>query len=117
MRSLIARYRRHRAHISRGQSLTEFALVLPVLLLVVLMALDFGRVYLGYVNLQQSARLAANFAALNPTANWATTTDPIRLRYVDIITRDAATTNCDPARSRCRPFQTGLNSVSGPWRR
>jgi hypothetical protein len=107
MPTLIDRYRRHRARRSRGQSLTEFALVLPILLLVVLMALDFGRVYLGYVNLMQSARLAANFAALNPTANWASTTDPIRLRYVDLITRDAATTNCDPSPIAMPSFPDG----------
>ena len=37
---------------TRGQSLVEFALVLPVLLFLTLIALDFGRVYLGYINLQ-----------------------------------------------------------------
>ena len=50
---------------SRGQSLTEFALFLPVLLLLVLVALDFGRVYLGWINLQQMTRVAAGFAADN----------------------------------------------------
>src|SRR6476659_5639717 len=53
---------------SLGQSLVEFALVLPVMLLLMLTALDFGRVYLGYINLQNMARIAANFAADNPSA-------------------------------------------------
>ena len=36
-----------------------------MLLLLVLAALDFGRVYLGWVNLQQMTRVAASFAADN----------------------------------------------------
>ena len=64
------------ARAGRGQSLVEFALVLPIILLVVLLALDFGRTYLGYINLQNMARIAANYAANNPTANWGNTSDP-----------------------------------------
>ena len=36
---------------SRGQSLVEFALVLPMILLLMLIAIDFGRVFLGWVGL------------------------------------------------------------------
>ena len=49
----------------------EFALVLPVLLLLLLMGLDFGRVFLGWVNLNNAARVGANYAALYPKA-WNT---------------------------------------------
>jgi PKD repeat protein len=78
----------------RGQSLVEFALVLPVLMLLMLMAVDFGRVYLGYVNLQNMARVAANFAANNPEA-WlgAGDTDTIT-KYRNQILADATATNC-----------------------
>src|SRR4051794_25746815 len=48
---------------NQGQSLVEFALVLPVILLVLLVAIDFGRVYLGYINVQNMARIGANYAA------------------------------------------------------
>ncbi len=57
---------RHRRR--RGQSLVEFAIVLPILLFLTLVALDFGRVYLGWINLQSMSRIAANLAANNPTA-------------------------------------------------
>ena len=50
----------------RGQSIVEFALVLPVLLFLLLMGLDFGRVFLGWVNLNNAARVGANYAALYP---------------------------------------------------
>ena len=51
---------------SRGQSMVEFALVLPVLLVLLMIATDFGRAYLGWVNLNRAAREAANYAAQNP---------------------------------------------------
>jgi len=79
---------------SRGQSLVEFALVLPVLLLLTLIALDFGRVYMGWVNLQNMVRIAANFAANNPEAWRSGATDTITA-YRNEILSDAVATNCD----------------------
>ena len=84
--------RRHER--SRGQGLVEFALVIPILLLLTLTALDFGRVYLGYINLQNMARIAANFAANNPTAWDATPDADKQLKYRNQILADAAATNC-----------------------
>ena len=84
----------HRAGRTAGQSLVEFALVLPVILLITLIALDFGRVYLGYINLQNMARIAANYAANNPTAAWGSTTDVTVLAYRNRILNDAKATNC-----------------------
>lgn len=51
---------------SRGQSLAEFALILPVLLILALTAIDFGRLFSSWVTLNNSARVAANYAAANP---------------------------------------------------
>ena len=56
---------------SRGQSMVEFALVLPLILLLMLIAIDFGRVFLGWVALNNSARVAANFAAIEPECTGA----------------------------------------------
>lgn len=85
------RARVRRAWLSRrGQSLVEFALVLPVLLLLLAVTIDFGRIYLGWVNLQNVARIAANYAANNP-ADWNTST------YQDEINNDLQATNCTPA--------------------
>ena len=83
-----------RAPRTRGQSLVEFALVIPILLFLTLIALDFGRVYLGYINLQNMARIAANFAANNPTAWGATPDAEVQLRYKNQILQDAAAINC-----------------------
>ena len=89
-RSIAARLRRS----ERGQSLTELALILPVILLLTVVALDFGRIYLGYINVQNMARIAANYAANNPLA-WGTTPDTtVQLRYRNQILEDMAATNC-----------------------
>jgi Flp pilus assembly protein TadG len=50
----------------RGQSLVEFALLLPVLMVLVLTAVDFGRLFYSWVTLNNSARVAANYAAAHP---------------------------------------------------
>lgn len=77
----------------RGQGLVEFALITPLILLLMLIALDFGRVYLGYINLQNMARVAANFAANNPDA-WATSDTAVMAQYQNQIASDAEATNC-----------------------
>jgi PKD repeat protein len=83
---------RRRGRIS-GQGLVEFALVLPVLLLLMMVALDFGRVYLGWVNLQNMARIAANYAANN--ASGFETSDAATLAlYQQTIRNDAIANNC-----------------------
>ncbi len=50
-----------------AQALVELALVLPLLLFMTLMAIDFGRVYFSYIQVRNAAREGANFAANNPT--------------------------------------------------
>lgn len=52
--------------IKRGQSLVEFALVLPVLLLLLLGLVDFGRVYYVTVSLYDAAAEGAAYAAAHP---------------------------------------------------
>ncbi len=102
MHRLATRLRTHLHGRTRGQSLVEFALVLPIIMMLTLTALDFGRVYLGYINLQNVARIAANFAANNPLA-WTVSADPdvqanrlqARTKYQKEILADAAATNCN----------------------
>jgi PKD repeat protein len=76
-----------------GQGLVEFALVLPVLLLLLMVALDFGRIYLGWVNIQNMARIGANYAANNATE--FATNDPATLAvYQRQMLNDAKSNNC-----------------------
>jgi PKD repeat protein/Flp pilus assembly protein TadG len=52
---------------SAGQSLVEFAVVLPVLLVLVLIAVDFGRVFFTTIQLANAVREAAHYGAQYPT--------------------------------------------------
>jgi len=89
----------HRQHFrsrrrSRGQSLVEFALILPVLLLIVLIGLDFGRSFLAWVGLNNAARIAANYASLHPTA-WGTPGNATyRSVYARLVTNDFQNAGC-----------------------
>ena len=93
---------------TRGQSLVEFALVLPILLFLTVIALDFGRIYLGWVNLQSMTRIAANFAAGNPQA-WTGAGDPdVQTQYQSQIKNDAVATNCQ------LPLVSGVRTAPAP---
>jgi Flp pilus assembly protein TadG len=50
---------------SRGQALTEFALVLPVMLLLMLIAVDFGRLLFTYIAVNNAAREATYHAGVH----------------------------------------------------
>lgn len=102
----------------RGQSLVEFALVLPVLLVILLMVLDFGHVFLGWVNLQNTARIAADFAATHADAWPSSAPDSRQLaaqqRYQDLIKRDATTINCAlPTALPIPGFPDGASTLNG----
>ena len=71
----------------------EFALILPVLLLLLVMTIDFGRALYGWVVLQNSARIAANFAGLNPDG-WRNNIASVKTRYAAEITSDLSAANC-----------------------
>ena len=50
----------------KGQSLLEFALILPVLLIVLAGVLDLGRIYYSYVAVTDAAAEGATYAAMYP---------------------------------------------------
>lgn len=50
----------------KGQSIVELALLLPVLLVMLLGLLDFGRVYYVMVSLNDAAQEGASYAAMRP---------------------------------------------------
>jgi len=79
--SIRYKLRRHRPC---GQSVVEFALVVPLLLLVLIAIADFGRFYTSAVAVESAAREAADFGAFD-ASNWtppnaATTTDLMQQR-------------------------------------
>jgi len=92
-------WRRHRQEKTRGQALVEFALILPLLVLLLVMAIDFGRVFFGWVALQNSARIGADFAAQHADA-WDGVPNAIELKeqalYREQVVQDMQAINCDP---------------------
>ncbi len=56
--------RRHRS--SRGQSLVEFAVILPVFILVVGGTVDLGRLFFAYVSTESAAKEGAMYGATSP---------------------------------------------------
>jgi hypothetical protein len=96
-----------------GQSLAEFALTVPLALLMILFGLDFGRVFLGWVSLNQAAREAANYAAMNPTA-WSLPYNlAVQAEYARLVTTEASNINCTlvtPVPDPTFPDGTGIGA-------
>lgn len=51
---------------TRGQGLVEFILVLPVLLIVAVGVLDFGRIFFGLITVSNASREGARYLSFNP---------------------------------------------------
>jgi hypothetical protein len=68
---------------SRGQGLVEFALVLPLLLLVFAAAADFGRAFYAYVAIENAVKEGAVYGARNPLCATPTTAciDPNNVQW------------------------------------
>lgn len=96
-----------------GQSLAEFAMTVPLALLMILFGLDFGRVFLGWVALNQAAREAANYAAMNPTA-WSLPFNlAVQAEYARLVTTEASNINCTlqtPVPDPTFPDGTGIGA-------
>jgi PKD repeat protein len=61
-------FRRRHVPRSRGQSLVEFALVLPIFLMFLAAAIDLGRIFYANISLNNAAREGAMQASETPTA-------------------------------------------------
>lgn len=80
--------------------MVEFALILPVFLLLLLIAVDFGRLFFTYIQLNNIAREGAAYAAANPTTDNATLTT-VALRESNVQAQRgegtvSATASCAP---------------------
>lgn len=68
-------HRPNRIALSRGQALTEFALITPVLLLLILAIGDFARLYTSEIAVESAAREAADYGAFT-ASQWDTSVNP-----------------------------------------
>ncbi len=69
-------------------------MTLPLVLLIVLFGVDFGRVFLGWVTLTNAVREGANYAAVYPTAWGATPNLVAQAEYRQLILAETAGVNC-----------------------
>ena len=65
-----------------AQALVEVAIVLPMLLLLVLGAMDFGRMFFTKIVLTNAAREGANFLAYNPEDKISTPAYPLTYEII-----------------------------------
>jgi Flp pilus assembly protein TadG len=94
-----------------GQSLTEFALILPVLLLALMGVFDFGRAIYAYSSISNAARMGGRTAIVNQTPA------EIRARAIGQATSlgiDPSSTSCPPsgASGVCIEFMNA--TLTGP---
>ena len=79
-----------------GNAAVEFALLLPILVLLVAGLIDFGRAYFTRMELENAARAGAQYGILHGTDNLATIQDIVR-QASDVPTADltvSASTFC-----------------------
>jgi TadE-like protein len=99
------------AHSTPGQSLVEFALLLPLLLVILLGVADFGRIFHAGIVMESASRAAAEAGAIEylrevadkdatyvlPQASY----DRVRAVAVAIACREAQLPNADPDTLNC----------------
>jgi len=81
---------------TRGQAMVEFALILPILALLLVFALDAGRVFFGWVGLHNATRIAANEAGLGPDAWSGPGIASKQDDYRQMVANDLNVMNCFP---------------------
>ncbi len=66
---------------SHGQSLIELALMFPVMILILVGALDLGRVFYAYITVTNAAREGAAYGAKHPNSIGTDCTTPDTVMY------------------------------------
>jgi hypothetical protein len=82
---------------TRGQAVVEMAIILPLLILLLVMAIDAGRLFFGWVALHNASRIGADYAAVHADA-WDGAPSPLeqnqRDRYALLVSGDLQALGC-----------------------
>ena len=76
--------------------MVEFAIILPVLALLLVIAIDFGRAFFGWVGVHNASRIAANAAATGPDHWKAPGNAGGQNAYRQLVLNDLRGLNCAP---------------------
>ncbi len=97
---------------SLGQSLVEFGLVLPVLLLIFAAAADFGRIFYGYVALENAVKEGAIYGARYPLCDDASLVCPDPDNVTWRVQEEAKTVR-NPDGSKITPTVQCIDAATG----
>jgi hypothetical protein len=97
-----------------GTSLVEFALVAPVLLLLLVGILDFGRAVNALVTVSNAAREGSHYAILHPTAAPSAIVNAVRTRVVPLDETRVVVTSSYYNGATFAPWPAGGLPVSSP---
>ena len=93
--------------------MVEFAIILPLLALLLVMAVDFGRVFFGWIALQNATRIAADTASQRANA-WPSADGNLEIEWRDdyetFITQDLQAANCSFPTPHPDPVFTNANA-------
>jgi Flp pilus assembly protein TadG len=95
-----------------GQATVELALVLPLLALLLLIVVDFGRVFSVRIALANAAREGARYCALHP-GDTAGTRARVRGELGGQVTTDESVTTC-PAVTSGQPATVTVQATFAP---
>ena len=106
---------------SRGQSLAEFALTLPIMLLVLGITVDFGRAYYYDLGIRDAAFAAARYAGMNPLDDTGIKAAAVNAAPSGVLTTSNVTitvpvvTGCDGSRISGCPMKIAVSYVFSPF--
>jgi len=116
--NLISKSRDRRS--SRAQALAEFAISLPILLLIVGITVDFGRVYYFDLSIRDAAFAAARYAGMNPFDDTGIKAAAVNAAPSGVLTTTNVSittpvvTGCDGSRVSGCPMQIKVSYVFSP---
>jgi Flp pilus assembly protein TadG len=125
MDNMSKRLNRTISHRQQGQSLVEFALILPLFVLIVIGVFDLGRAFFASITITNAAREGARYGTLhvndpqgvcNATLNEASSSG-ITLPYNDVTITCSAQSICSsgatasPGCSRNQPLRVTVNYI------
>ena len=103
-----------------GQALAEFALTLPIVLLVLGITVDFGRAYYYDLGIRDAAFAAARYAGMNPADDTGIKAAAVNAAPSGVLTTGAVTitapvvTGCDGSRVSGCPLKISVSYVFSP---